>query len=141
MNIWFKSELEKFLLEDQDIIIDWLYRIADEEGKKVGEIGYIFVGKERILSINNEFLGHNYYTDIITFDNSYLSLLEGEIFICIPIVRENSLTNSEGNFELELFRVVVHGLLHLIGYKDKSLKEQALMRRTEDQYLSYLFNN
>lgn len=90
-----------------------------------------------ILSINKNFLDHEYVTDIITFDNSFLESIEGEIFICIPEVKRNAILHAGSNFKLELNRVIIHGLLHLFGYKDGTEEEKMMMREKESLYLRF----
>jgi rRNA maturation RNase YbeY len=116
----------------------WLKKVVEDEGYKLGEIQYIFVTRERIVQINEDYLSHSYPTDIITFDTSYLNTISGDIFICIDVVKENSKEHSEGVFEKELNRVIVHGLLHLLGYKDNNKGNLQVMRNKEDFYLKYL---
>lgn len=104
----------------------------------VGSINFIFCSDIYLLQINQQYLNHDNYTDIITFDNSELQLeISGDIFISIERVYENSKKFS-GSFLSELYRVMIHGILHLIGYKDKSNKDKDAMRRKEDYYLSLL---
>jgi rRNA maturation RNase YbeY len=118
----------------------WLSSAAEKEGFSIKEINYIFCSDVYLLQINKEYLNHNYLTDIITFDNSEEEgLIESDIFISIDRVKDNSIEFQE-NFERELKRVMIHGLLHLIGYGDKSPKEKIEMRKREEAYLS-LFPN
>ena len=113
----------------------WIRAVAASYGKKVGEVGYLFVNDERILDVNREYLGHDYYTDIITFDYCEGDRLNGDLFISVDSVRENaSFYGTE--FENELNRVIVHGVLHLIGYDDHTKEDIAVMRSKENYYLS-----
>ena len=107
------------------------------EGKELGLVNYIFCSDVRLLDINNQFLKHNYYTDIITFDNTDGALIAGEMYISVDRVIDNSLKFNVKEY-YELCRVMVHGLLHLLGYKDKSKKEIETMRAKEDYYLKQL---
>ncbi len=110
----------------------WLVQIAKEEGYKIKELNYIFCSDEYLYQINLDYLNHDTYTDIITFDNSeYENEIEGDIFISIDRVNENA-QKLKINEETELSRVISHGLLHLMGYKDKSKKETEVMRMKEE---------
>jgi probable rRNA maturation factor len=117
----------------------WLKFVADSEEKQILKLKYFFISEKRIIEINKTYLKHNYKTDILTFDYSFLSYISGEIFICIPVVKFNSNIYSEKNFEYELMRVILHGLLHLMGYKDLSENEKIVMRKAENLYLKNLF--
>ena len=113
----------------------WLNEVAKQEGKKILELTYVFCSDEYLLQINQEYLNHDTLTDIVTFDNSEdPKKIEGDIFISIERVRENG--NKLGTSETELKRVMVHGLLHLLGYKDKKKEDKALMTEKEDYYLA-----
>lgn len=110
-------------------------KIAFFEGKRIGFINYIFVGDREIFLLNKKYLNHSYPTDIITFDYSELNEVSGDIYISLDTVRYNA-KKFEATFKVELNRVMVHGLLHLLRYKDKSRSEKILMRKKEDFYLS-----
>lgn len=116
-------------------IVLWLENLILSEQKKVGEINYIFCNDEYLLKINQDFLQHDYYTDIITFDKVRGQTISGEIFISLPRVRENAVSLGK-NYEEEKRRVIAHGLLHLCGYTDKTEKEKINMRSKEDFYLN-----
>ena len=112
----------------------WLNEVAKQEGKKILELTYVFCSDEYLLQINQEYLNHDTLTDIVTFDNSEdPKKIEGDIFISIERVRENG--NKLGTSDTELERVMVHGLLHLLGYKDKKKEDKALMTEKEDFYI------
>ena len=112
----------------------WLNEVAKQEGKKILELTYVFCSDEYLLQINQEYLNHDTLTDIVTFDNSEdPQKIEGDIFISIERVKENG--NKLGTSETELERVMVHGLLHLLGYKDKKKEDKALMTEKEDFYI------
>jgi probable rRNA maturation factor len=112
----------------------WLNEVAKQEGKKILELTYVFCSDEYLLQINQEYLNHDTLTDIVTFDNSEdPQKIEGDIFISIERVLENG--NRLGTSETELERVMVHGLLHLLGYKDKKKEDKALMTEKEDFYI------
>ncbi|MDR2205635.1 MAG: rRNA maturation RNase YbeY [Flavobacteriaceae bacterium] len=113
----------------------WLKNLIVSEGKKLGEINYIFCDDEYLLKINQDYLEHDYYTDIITFDYVDGKNISGDIFVSLPRISENASLLSK-NFDEELRRVLAHGILHLCGYKDLSETEQKEMRDKEDFYLS-----
>ena len=113
----------------------WLEDLILSEGKKLGEINYIFCDDEYLLKINQDYLQHDYYTDIITFDYVKGKTISAEIFVSLQRISDNASTLSR-DYEDELRRVLAHGILHLIGYKDKTEEEEKKMRRMEDLYLS-----
>jgi rRNA maturation RNase YbeY len=113
----------------------WLKETAQVYGKTIGEIAFIFCSDEHILQINNEYLKHNYYTDIITFDYSEENTISGDMFISLDTVRSNAEQYAQSQ-EDELHRVMVHGILHLCGQGDKTPEEQAEMTRKEDAALA-----
>ena len=114
---------------------DSIEKLILNEEKKVGNINYIFCDDEYLLKVNQDFLNHDYYTDIITFDYVKGKTISGDIFISLPRISENASTLSS-SFEKELLRVLAHGVLHLCGYKDKSDEEQKEMRAKEDFYIN-----
>lgn len=113
----------------------WLANVITEEKSILGDLNYIFCSDEHLLQINKEYLDHDYYTDIITFDYTEENTVSGDLFISIDRIRDNAKTRSL-KVRNELDRVLVHGLLHLLGYKDKTQEEQAEMRSKEDYYLN-----
>ena len=115
----------------------WVKAVAAAYGKRVGEIAYIFVDDEKILEVNRQYLQHDYYTDIITFDYSEGDVISGDLFISLDTVRSNS-EEYHTAYEEELNRVIVHSLLHLIGYKDKTDEDAAEMRSNENHCLELL---
>jgi probable rRNA maturation factor len=137
LNFIFESRIKNFRLKDSNKIENWLSSVIQKENKKLGDIKYIFVDDREIYEINSKFLGHAYSTDIITFDYSFLNTITGEIFISLPVVESNALFYNIDHSQ-ELYRVIVHGLLHLIGYNDKSDQEKEAMRDKEDFYLAML---
>lgn len=110
----------------------WIKEVIASEGKKTGEISFIFCNDEYLLEINQQYLDHNTYTDIISFDNSVGNILNGDIFISTERVAENA-SEYGVTFEEEIKRVIVHGVLHFCGYKDKSKEEAQLMRTKEEE--------
>ena len=121
-----------FQLENETQFSDWISRVILSENKKEGDINYIFCDDEYILEINKQYLDHDYYTDIISFDYSVGNELNGDIFVSIDRVKENA-TDFNATFDEELKRVIIHGILHYCGYKDKSEEDEALMRSKEDE--------
>ena len=113
----------------------WSKAVAATYGKRVGEIGYLFVDDEKILEVNNEYLGHDYYTDIITFDYDEGDLINGDLVISLDTVRSNAELFKKP-YEEELFRVIIHGVLHLCGLNDKGPGERELMEAAEDKALA-----
>ena len=113
---------------------EWLAEVAREEGYTVGEINYIFCSAERLLEINREFLGHDYYTDIITFDYTEGDVISGDLFISLDTVRTNAEQFGQ-EYERELYRVIIHGILHLCGINDKGPGEREQMEAAENQAL------
>jgi rRNA maturation RNase YbeY len=131
MAINFFTEDIKFDLPQKQKRKTWLKQIAQSENFKVGELNFIFCSDEYLYQINVDYLNHHTYTDIITFDNSEEEkLIEGDIFISIDRVRENAQKHNQEE-KSELSRVVSHGLLHLMGYKDKTKSDAEVMRSKE----------
>ncbi|MDR1562335.1 MAG: rRNA maturation RNase YbeY [Dysgonamonadaceae bacterium] len=119
------------------VIKQWIFSVINTFGKKTGNITYVFCSDEEILRINNQYLKHDYYTDIITFDYSEKDLVSGDLFISLDTVKSNS-EKFATKFNDELYRVMIHGILHLCGLNDKSAKQQATMRENEDEALKHL---
>lgn len=115
----------------------WIKDIASKHGKTIGEIAYVFCDDAKILEVNRQYLGHDYYTDIITFDYCEDDKLSGDIFISLDTVKSNSVTYGTDYYD-ELTRVIIHGILHLCGYKDKSDDESKAMRALEDAAIAAL---
>ncbi len=113
----------------------WIRRVAASYGKKVGEVGYLFCDDEKILEVNREFLKHDYYTDIITFDYCEGDTLNGDIVISLDTVRSNAQLLGK-DYSEELHRVIIHGILHLCGQNDKAPGERELMEAAEDKALA-----
>jgi probable rRNA maturation factor len=125
-------------LSNRNALKKFIESIFAKERKKLGSLNYIFCSDKRLLQINRDYLKHDYYTDIITFDLSPGNKTEGEIYISIDRVRDNA--KMEGtSFKSEIARVIFHGALHLCGYGDKSPKEIKQMRAKEDAYLNAYF--
>ena len=115
----------------------WVKAVAASYGKKVGEIAYIFVDDEEILRVNREYLQHDYYTDIITFDYTEGDTISGDLFISLDTVRTNAEQYGKP-YDEELHRVIIHGILHLCGINDKGPGEREIMEAAEDKALALL---
>ena len=113
----------------------WVKAVAASYGKRVGEIAYIFVDDEKILEVNRQYLGHDYYTDIITFDYCEGDVISGDVFISLDTVRTNA-EQVGATYEEELHRVIIHGILHLCGINDKGPGEREIMEAAEDKALA-----
>ncbi|WP_293050010.1 rRNA maturation RNase YbeY [Paludibacter sp.] len=117
------------------LISAWIKEVAQLHGKTTGEISYIFCDDEKILEVNRQYLQHDYYTDIITFDDNEGDKINGDIFISLDTVADNA-KEFDVTFENELHRVMIHGILHLCGQDDHSKEERAEMIRKENEALS-----
>lgn len=115
----------------------WINAVAQIYGKKCGDIAFVFCTDERILEVNKQYLQHDYYTDIITFDYSVQQLIAGDVFISLDTVRSNALQFNV-TFEQELHRILVHGVLHLCGFDDKTPELRQQMTERENQALVLL---
>jgi probable rRNA maturation factor len=135
MPIRFFSEDTNFILKHPRKTSNWIKSVAKKEKTGIKEISYIFCSDTFLFSLNKGFLKHNTLTDIITFDYSSTDELEGEIYISVERVNENALKFKK-EFDEELHRVIIHGILHLTGYKDKKYSDKVVMRKKEDTYLS-----
>lgn len=116
---------------DQRFVQRWIRSVAADYGFSVGEIHYIFCSDEKELAVNREFLGHDYYTDVITFDYSTAEVVNGDIFISLDTVRSNAEMVGV-SFDDELLRIIIHGVLHLTGQADKTPETRAEMTRKEN---------
>ena len=115
----------------------WIKTVAASYGLKVGDIGYMFVDDEKILEVNREYLGHDYYTDIITFDYDETDTIHGDTVISLDTVRTNAVKFGK-SYEEELYRVIIHGILHLCGINDKGPGEREIMEAAENKALAIL---
>lgn len=118
---------------------EWLENLIITENKKLGDINYIFCDDDYLLQVNRDYLDHDYYTDIITFDYVKGKTISGDIFVSLPRILDNASTLSQ-DFDQEFNRVLAHGILHLCGYKDKTEEEQIQMREKEDFYINQFKN-
>lgn len=130
------ADVKSIGLKDKTGVKTFVLSMLKEEKKVVSKIDYIFCSDRYLLQINRDFLQHDYYTDIITFDLSENVKIVGEIYISVDRVKENAAVHKS-TFTCELLRVIFHGVLHLCGYKDKTKNELTLMRQKEDYYLRY----
>ena len=128
----FELEVE---INNKSELSDWITRIISSEGCELGQLDFVFCDDEKLLSINQEYLDHDTYTDIITFDYTQGSVLAGDIFISIDRVRENAKEFKVSFFE-ELLRVMSHGVFHLAGYGDKTSEETQIMRCKEEEKIN-----
>ena len=133
--ISYYNEDTDFLFKGKNLNNRWLRMVAGSEVRRIGDISIIFCSDNYILDVNMRYLQHDYFTDIITFDYCEGDKLSGDLFISVDSVRENALYYGT-DFADELNRVMVHGLLHLIGYDDHTEEEQKVMREKENYYLS-----
>ncbi|MBQ4820046.1 rRNA maturation RNase YbeY [Aquimarina sp. MMG016] len=124
-----------FKLTNKNAVSSWISRVIASEKKSEGEINFIFCNDKYLLKINQDFLDHDTYTDIISFDNSIGNQLNGDVFISVERVFDNARIYETDNDE-ELRRVIIHGVLHFCGYKDKSEDEARLMRQKEEEKLT-----
>ncbi len=142
--IKFSSKDTDFKLTRQKVLKEWIKKILSIHSLKVGDINYLITNDEEVLKVNQDFLGHDYYTDIITFDTSDYDpevvsddIVSADIVISVDTVRANALEYGS-TFEEEINRVIIHGILHLIGYDDHTDEDRAEMRKQEDIALSIL---
>ena len=133
--ISFLTENIKMPRLDRKAVRAWITSVAASyDGRRVGNVNYIFCNDERILQVNNEFLGHDYYTDIITFDYSEPGVVSGDMYISLDTVFSNS-SKFHTSYDTELLRVIIHGVLHLCGINDTGRGERAVMEAAEERAL------
>lgn len=133
----YEKEFEQI---DGKLITTWLKSVVKNENKSIGKISIIFVDDNYLLDINIKYLEHNYFTDIITFNYNQGLNISGDLYISIDTINSNA-EFYKANFKNELLRVIVHGVLHLLGYNDSNEGEQITMREREDFYLNRLLND
>ena len=121
---------------DQRATTEWIKAVAQSHGKRVGDIAYIFCSDEKILEVNRQYLQHDYYTDIITFDYCEGNRLSADLFISLDTVRTNADQFAGGDYDRELHRVIIHGVLHLCGINDKGPGEREIMEEAEEKALA-----
>jgi len=132
--ISFNSNID-FKLKNKIKLKKWINNVIEKEGKKLKFVNFMFCDDKEMVEKNINYLNHMTYTDILTFDYTENNIISGDIIISIDRIKENAKTYNV-TFKKELTRVIIHGILHLIGYKDKSKKEKKIMREKEDFYLS-----
>jgi len=130
----FFEDIEEVPGVNPEFLFAWYSNVCEVEGKTLGDVSIIFCSDEHLLQMNKEYLQHDYYTDIITFDYTDESLVSGDLFISVDRVQDNA-DEFDVLFQDELHRVCVHGLLHLCGYTDKSEEDEGLMRSKENEML------
>lgn len=140
MAISFSNQNIEFKLKNKAHLKKWIAEVANKEKRVIGNINYIFTNDEDLLKTNIQFLKHNTYTDIITFDYSESKKISADIFISVERVKDNS-EKLKTHYDEELRRVIIHGVLHLCGYKDKSKVDSAKMRKQENKALSMYNKN
>ena len=137
MPVYFHLENINFILSNKSKISNWIKEVILDNNKRSSNINIIFCNDDYLLNVNKKHLNHNYYTDIITFDNSVSTDISADLFISIERVKDNA-NRLKVNFNTELHRVIIHGILHLCGYNDKLEKEKTQMRSLENKYLTKL---
>ena len=136
-SIHFFSQEIDFVLSKKTILRSWIIRVVANENRSISELNFIFCTDQYLVKLNRDYLSRDYFTDVITFDQSEADKLQGEVYISIPQVKENA-GKYQNTFSNELSRVMIHGVLHLLGYRDGSDKEKQLMRKKEEASLSLL---
>lgn len=132
---FFKEDI-RFRLLHKTELCKWIIRAVQNHSFQLSELNFIFCSDKYLLQLNKKYLNHNYYTDIITFDNSLeKKKISGDIFISVDRVKANA-EKFKTTFKDELHRVIIHGVLHLLGFNDKSEKDKRVMKRMEDEWLS-----
>lgn len=133
----FFSEDIDFSLSNPSSIFNWILKAIESEAKELRHLNFIFCSDQYLHKINVEYLNHDTFTDVITFPYAEGKIIEGDIFISVERIRENA-NNFKVEFENELYRVMIHGVLHLLGYFDKTPEDKELMTQKENQYLEKL---
>lgn len=137
MSVFFHKEELNLKIEEKKVS-DWISSSIETLGFNLGNISLIFCNDEYLKKINIQYLNHDYFTDIITFDYSKKSSVSGDLFISIDRVKENAKDNNV-DFMNELYRVIIHGVLHLCGYNDKTEGEKKMIRKKENEFISTIF--
>lgn len=136
-NVSFLCDDISFRWEDETLLSDWINSVARSEDRTIENFSVVFCSDAVLLQINKQYLNHDFYTDIVTFDLSETDAIDGEIYVSLDRIRDNANTHQV-SAETELCRVIIHGLLHLIGYDDKTEELKQLMQSKEDACLSLL---
>lgn len=137
MTISFYAEDIELPAIKKEAVSNWIRRVAETYGKKTGDISYIFCSDEKILEVNRQYLQHDYYTDIITFDYTSGNKISGDLFISLDTVKTNA-EKFETPYNEELHRIIIHGILHLCGINDKGPGEREIMEENENKALAIL---
>lgn len=137
MPVYLHSEILTYSFKNKKVIKDWLKTVIQLENKSLGDINVIVVGDEELLDINKKFLKHDYFTDVIAFNYNNNEVISGDIYISLDRIKENAKLIMDSP-ETEFHRVIVHGLLHLLGYNDKTSDQKDQIRSKEDSYLQIL---
>lgn len=135
MALFFQNKYPSKNIPIHKLTSSWLLKAIEEENYVLGKLSYTFLSDEQLHEINVEFLDHDTFTDIITFDYNRGNMIIGEIYMSLDRIEENSIKNKV-TFDQEFDRILIHGLLHLLGYKDKDPADKILMTQKEDYYLS-----
>lgn len=135
--ISFENEDVELKLKNKLILKKWIKQVAESYGFKTGDLTYIFCSDDKILEVNRQYLQHDYYTDIITFDYDEDGVVSGDMFISVDTVRTNA-EQYAPSFDDEMHRVIIHGVLHLCGLKDKAPDDEKKMRAAEEKALAML---
>lgn len=136
--ITYQTEETSFRLGSRRLTSRWIKEIVSQAKMRLGDLSVVFCSDPYILEVNKQYLGHDYYTDIITFDYCEGDVLSGDLIISVDTVRANAKEYGAASFDEELHRVIIHGVLHLIGFDDHSPEDQAEMRRQENAALALL---
>jgi probable rRNA maturation factor len=136
LNVKYYYKGTSFRLVEEENYNNLIDSIINREGYRRGVISIIFTSDKAILNLNKEFLNRDYFTDVLVFGDTFKNTVSGEVYISIDRIRDNSEIYSEGDFSREIKRVIIHGILHLIGYEDKSDRERELMTNKENFYLN-----
>ena len=140
MAVYYYAEEVKFPDIKKRETTAWIKKVAEKYGKKIGDVSYIFCSDERILEVNREYLQHDYYTDIITFDYTEKDRIAGDLFISLETVKTNS-ERFGTEYDEELHRTIIHGILHLCGINDKGPGEREIMEQNENEALAMRLEN
>jgi probable rRNA maturation factor len=136
LNVKYYYKDTSFKLVEEENYSNLINSIINGEGYRRGEISIIFTSDKAILNLNKEFLKRAYSTDVIVFGNKFKNTVSGEVYLSIDRIKDNSKIYSEGDFDREMKRVIIHGILHLMGYEDKTDRERELMTNKENFYLN-----
>ncbi|OQX99272.1 MAG: rRNA maturation RNase YbeY [Bacteroidetes bacterium 4572_128] len=140
MAVYFHNQEIDFILPEKNKISNWIEEVIFLENFFIGDINLIFTGKEYLLKINQKYLSHDYHTDVITFDYNIEKIISGDIFISVETVFENAKIYKKNKKE-EMLRIIIHGILHLLNYKDKDKKDKIIMKEKEDLYIKFFEKN